>query len=436
MPLISSQDNQPEDPKKIIDDLNEKIHELEHQLMEANSLVEAIREGSIDAFILNKEGRSDIYALENIDYTYRVLIEKFREGAISISEDGLILYCNDYFAQLLNIPITKIIGSYFNSYVYSVGEFKELMDCLPNGSCKGEILLSANGIKIPVYISITNLQPHIPAIGIIVTDQSEKKKHEEEILHYQRKLEKQIKRLNHINSDLEQFVHIVSHDIKEPLRKIVSYGSRLKEEIESEISAKNLKDLNVVYDGALRLNALVDGLVIYSSSTSNHFDVGTIDLYKVVKEVCDDIELLIREKKAQITIISLPKVKASYYQMKQLFSNLITNALKYSKNDLFPIIDIRSELVGSIDDKLPNQNYYKITVSDNGIGMEQAHLKKIFTIFQRLHLQGEYSGTGIGLAICKKIVENHNGKIEVESSLNKGSTFAVYLPVKAKQLIK
>ncbi len=433
MPLISSPDNQPEDPKRIIDELNEKIRELEHQLMEAGSLVEAIRDGSIDAFILNKEGRSDIYALENIDYTYRILIEKFREGAISISEDGLILYCNDYFAQLLNIPINKLIGSYFNSYVYSVGEFQKLMECLPSGNCKGEILLSANGVKIPVYISITNLQPHIPAIGIIVTDQTEKKKHEEEILHYQRQLEKKIKRLNQTNNDLEQFVHIVSHDVKEPLRKIVSYGSRLKNEIESEISPKNLKDLNVIYDGAMRLNSLIDGLIIYSSSTANHFDVGNVNLTEIVKEVCDDIELLIRDKKAQINFAALPVVKASHYQMKQLFANLITNAIKYSRKDIFPIVDISAELVGSIDERSHNTNYYKIRVADNGIGMEQAHLKKIFTIFQRLHLPHEYSGTGIGLAICKKIVENHNGKIEVESSVNKGSTFVVYLPVKVKQ---
>ncbi len=435
MHLISSQNNQPEKDKQI-EDLNKRIADLENQLSEANDLISAIKEGSIDAFVLNNEGRSEIYAIENIDYTYRVLIEKFNEGAISISEDGLILYCNDYFAHLLNIPINKIIGSYFNSYVYSVGQFQTLMEGLKTGYCKGEILLSANGIKIPVYISITSLQPHIPAIGIIVTDQTEKKKHEDEILNYQYKLEKQVKKLHQTNNDLEQFVHIVSHDIKEPLRKIMSYGSRLQENLSNEKNERNLKDLAIVYDGATRLNTLVDALVVYSSSTANHFDTSNIDLYQVTKEVCEDIELMIKEKHAQITFAGLPVVKASHYQMKQLFCNLIINALKYSKKHVAPIINITSSIVDDIYNRSADKKYHKIMISDNGIGMEHSHLKKIFTIFQRLHLSKEYSGTGIGLAICKKIVENHNGKIEVESILNIGSTFIVYLPVKTKKTPK
>ncbi len=435
MHLISSQNNQPEKDKQI-EGLNKRIADLENQLSEANDLISAIKEGSIDAFILNNEGRSEIYAIENIDYTYRVLIEKFNEGAISISEDGLILYCNDYFAHLLNIPINKIIGSYFNSYVYSVGQFQTLMEGLKTGYCKGEILLSANDIKIPVYISITSLQPHIPAIGIIVTDQTEKKKHEDEILNYQYKLEKQVKKLHQTNNDLEQFVHIVSHDIKEPLRKIMSYGSRLQENLSNEKNERNLKDLAIVYDGATRLNTLVDALVVYSSSTANHFDTSNIDLYQVTKEVCEDIELMIKEKHAQITFAGLPVVKASHYQMKQLFCNLIINALKYSKKHVAPIINITSSIVDDIYNRSADKKYHKIMISDNGIGMEHSHLKKIFTIFQRLHLSKEYSGTGIGLAICKKIVENHNGKIEVESILNIGSTFIVYLPVKTKKTPK
>ncbi|MBA3683494.1 MAG: PAS domain-containing protein [Bacteroidetes bacterium] len=428
MHLISAQNNDQENASKQIAVLNKRITELEDELLEANSIVDAIKEGNIDAFILNKEGRSDIYALENIDYTYRVLIEKFGEGAISISEDGLILYCNEYFAQLLNIPSSKLIGTYFNSYVFSVGQFQSLLEGLKTGFCKGEILLSANGVKIPVYISITSLQPHVPAIGIIVTDRTEKKKHEEEIERYQQKLERKIRKLNQSNSDLEQFVHIVSHDIKEPLRKIVSYGGRLKEEISDDLNEKSSKYLNIIYDGALRLNSLVDALVIYSGSTSRRFDVTNIDIYETIKEVCDDIELIIREKKAQISFAALPIIKASHFQMKQLFANLIINALKYSKENVNPIIDIKAEIVDHVDEKFPSLNYYKISISDNGIGMEQQYLKKIFTIFQRLHLPHEYSGTGIGLAICKKIIENHNGHIEVQSSLGRGSTFIIYLP--------
>ncbi|MES2681570.1 MAG: ATP-binding protein [Bacteroidota bacterium] len=413
---------------KYIDELLDKIKELEERLFDATTLMDAIKDGSIDAFVLNKEGRSDIYALESIDYTYRILIEKFGEGALSISQDGLILYCNFYFSELMNIPIGKIMGSYFQDYVSNTEDFKILLAQLKTGLSKGEIFLKTAGQEIPVYISLTSLQPYLPAIGMIVTDQTQNKKHESEIYLYQKELELKIKELDHMNRDLEQFVHIISHDIKEPLRKIISYGERLKKDLTGGLNESSIKNLNIICDATVRLNLLVDDLVQYSFSSRDKSGFKELDLTEIIKQVLNDIELAVDEHQAQIIFKDLPKIYGSEVQMRQLFSNLVINAIKYSKKNTAPVVNITSSYVSGFPED-PGKIYHKISVSDNGIGIEEQYLQKIFTIFQRLHSQSEYSGTGIGLAICKKIMENHDGRIDVESKLNKGSKFSLYLPV-------
>src|ERR1700741_2901817 len=151
-----------------------EIAELKKQLFEANSILEAIKEGEIDALVLNKDGKHNIYALESADFTYRLLIEKFSEGALSITENGLILFCNRYFSKLVGTEADKIIGTYFMSFIDSVGQFQELKRGLKDGQSKGEIILNIDGKKVPVFLSLTDLRPQVNAIGIIVTDLTEK----------------------------------------------------------------------------------------------------------------------------------------------------------------------------------------------------------------------------------------------------------------------
>lgn len=405
-----------------------EIADLKDQLFEANSSLEAIKEGAIDALVLKKEGKAILYSLESSDYTYRILIEKFGEGALSISDAGLILYCNDYFSRLIGLPVPQIIGTYISRFIDTVGSFQALKTGLVNGVSKGEITLNVEGRKIPVNASLTNLEPQVQAIGIVITDLTEKRKHEEDLAVYQRKLEAKINELNQTNLNLEQFIHVVSHDIKEPLRKIVAYSSHLVESKENSLDNDGLKRLSIVSTSALRLTALVDDLVNYAFNSIKH-EHQEVDLNVILKEVVEDLSLKIEESSAEISIQTLPKIKGSKVQMRQLFLNLLSNAIKYKKENLTPNISITSELEDYVDINFPKKKFYKISVRDNGIGMDKTHIHKIFTIFQRLHLKGEYSGNGIGLAISKKIMENHLGKIEVESTLNDGSTFNLYFPV-------
>lgn len=414
--------------EKNIDEILAENAELKNRLFEANSILDSIREGAIDALVVNTDGQPNLYSLETADYTYRLLIEKIGEGAVSISDKGSILYCNDYFSKLVGIPAEKIIGTFFNSYIETVGQFKELLDNLSSGFSKGEVVLNVSGKKIPVYISLTDLQPTLSAIGIIISDLTESKKHEEAVALYQRKIEIKNNELHETNINLEQFIHVISHDIKEPIRKIVTYASNLiNTNIESE-TEKRENNLRVIKGAALRLNSLVDDLVKYAGSTSS-LAMQEVDLNTIVSEVTDDIEIIIKESGASIRVNKLPVINGSAVQMRQLFSNLFSNALKYRRQGVKPNIFVSSEIIDCVDPNFPNKKFHCITVKDNGIGMDQQHLQRIFTIFQRLHMPNEYSGNGIGLAICKRIMENHFGKIDAESRINEGSSFHLYFPV-------
>lgn len=403
-----------------------EIESLKEELYESNSIVSALRQGDVDALVVNTNGVPQLYSLETADYTYRLLIEKFGQGALSISRNGLILYCNEHFSKLVGMPAEKIIGNYLNDYFDDPSLFDHLIDELKNNIITHEIIFKSDNEKtFPANIALTDLEPAVEAIGVVITDLTEKKKHEQALLHHQQQLEGKINELNKTNRNLEEFIHVISHDLKEPLRKIVMNTSRIDGTYLSEADAKSI---NVMKLSALRLNSLVDDLVKYSSHTAQE-ERTEINLASIISEVIDDLEIIITDKNASIEIGNLPAIKASRVQMRQLFSNLISNAIKYSKTDTPPLIEIFQ--AENLNAEIPNQNakFVKIQIKDNGIGMEENHLIKIFTIFQRLHARNEYSGNGIGLAICKKIMENHSGNITVESTLNNGTTFNLYFPI-------
>ncbi|WP_244279178.1 sensor histidine kinase [Flavobacterium saccharophilum] len=405
-----------------------EIESLKQQLYESNSIIDAIKEGDVDALVVNTNGTPQLYSLETADYTYRLLIEKFRQGALSIAKNGLILYCNDYFAKLVNTPSEKIIGNYLQEFFDNPSQFATLIEGLKLGLGTHEILFKSDGgspTTFPAYISLTDLEPSVDAIGIVVIDLTEKKKHEEALIQHQAELEGKINELNRINSSLEEFIHVISHDLKEPLRKIVMHNGKIDGTYLTEIDAKSM---NIIKFSVLRLNSLVDDLVQYSSHTKQE-ERGEVNLAAVITEVIEDLEVIITDKNAKIKTGNLPVIKASRVQMRQLFANLISNAIKYSKANVPPVIQILETNATDVEVPQQNSKFVKIQIKDNGIGMESSHLLKIFTIFQRLHARNEYSGNGIGLAICKRIMENHSGNITVESTLNEGTTFNLYFPI-------
>lgn len=232
------------------------------------------------------------------------------------------------------------------------------------------------------------------------------------------------KELNRSNANLEEFAHAASHDLKEPIRKIHFFTEQLKRQLDSRLSEGERRSFSRIEKATQRMGNLIDDLLLYSHVSQRPHEKDSVNLTEKVEGVLEDLELDIEEKGAIIRVSNLPVIKGYRRQLQQLFQNLISNALKYSKQDVASVIQITAD-----ETHINGQAYNVISVVDNGIGFEQQYAEKIFQMFSRLHGKDEYSGTGVGLSIVKKIAENHDGFIRAESVLGEGSTFKVYLPV-------
>lgn len=233
------------------------------------------------------------------------------------------------------------------------------------------------------------------------------------------------------NHELQQFAYIASHDLKEPLRKIQVFSNLISGKIGGE-QPEALHYLNRVIHSAERMNKLITDVLEYSKLSITSMFLQT-DINAIIREIMDDMELLIAEKQAVIHADELPKFEVIASQIRQVFQNIISNAIKFSRPGVQPLIHIHGERVAerAVESAAEQDGpYCRITVTDNGIGFDEMYLSKIFVIFQRLHGRNEYEGTGIGLAIVKKIIDTHNGLITARSEPGKGSTFIMILPVK------
>jgi PAS domain S-box-containing protein len=234
------------------------------------------------------------------------------------------------------------------------------------------------------------------------------------------------------NEDLAQFAYVASHDLQEPLRKISLFSQLLETRLGSGLDQKSHEQLIKINQSSKRLQMLVSDILAYSQISSARKDFEPISLGDILNDIRTDFELLIDQKSGSLFFSELPDLYAHPMQMRQLFSNLISNSLKFAKKETPPIITVDANLLSAdeaheygLDQDHP---YFRILYKDNGIGFKPEYATKIFTIFQRLNSKSEYEGTGIGLAICKKIVANHNGAINAEKSSEKGAVFEIVLP--------
>lgn len=250
----------------------------------------------------------------------------------------------------------------------------------------------------------------------------------------QLQLESKIDELKRSNTNLEQFAYVASHDLQEPLRKIQQFGDLLKNGYSQQLGT-GIDYLERIQAAARRMSALIKDLLDYSQLTTHEQPTGLVNLSVVLQRVLADLEIVIEQTGAVVDVADLPTLEGDDSQLGQLFQNLLSNALKFGRTDVPPHIQIRCRAIGA--EQLPASvvptrlapRYYQIDVVDNGIGFEQQYAQRIFQVFQRLHGKNQYAGTGIGLAICERVVAKHGGVITAHSQPGQGATFSVCLPV-------
>jgi len=361
----------------------------------------------------------------------RAIFDNAIDGIITIDDRGKLESINpaavkmfgynneDVYGQNINMLMPEPYHSKHDGYMknyHDTGEKKII------GIGREVLGKRKDGTTFPFFLSVSEIQLEDRKIFAgIIHDITELKKAEEHIREYALKLE-------HSNSELQDFAYISSHDLQEPLRKIQAFGDRLMQKESANLSGEGVDHLQRILNAASRMQNLINDLLRLSRLTSKTEPFIEINLNEILAHVKEDLEVLIEKNQAEIIAEDLPKIKADSTQIRQLFQNLISNSIKFSHPDKKPLIKITSSIFEEENYQGEKEIYVRILFEDNGIGFDEKYIEKIFTVFQKLHGQ-KYEGSGIGLAICKKIVSRHNGNIEAKSMLNNGATFIVTLPI-------
>jgi PAS domain S-box-containing protein len=362
---------------------------------------------------------------------YHRMIEEVEDYAIIfLDENGVVQNWNRGAEKIKGYKENEIVGrSFENFYLPEDREKNVPKQLLREAALKGKVTLEGwrvrkGGNRFWGSILITALHDekgNVIGFSKVTRDLTERKMAEDKLKEYSENLEAQ-------NRELEQFAYAASHDMKEPLRKITFFGTSLLDRIGSKIDTKSQSFLQRILTSTQKMNNLVDNLLNYSKTTANIDAVKEVNLNEIMQDVLREAQEQLDQNDASISVDELPTITGVPFQCHQLFDNLINNAIKYRKPGRALLIKIVYKVVSGAEIGLLSDGaFHKISVIDNGIGFEQQHAEKIFEIFQRLGY--EKTGSGVGLAICKRIVQNHNGIIRAYGTPDEGARFDIYLPV-------
>jgi PAS domain S-box-containing protein len=560
--------------------LRAEVDTLRARLRESEEILHAIQGGAVDAVVVGAPEQERVYTLTSADQPYRVLVEAMQEGAVTLGQDGTILYANQSFARMMRVPLQKVIGGSFERFVLAADASRFQAFLAQEVTVKAEMqLAAADGTEVPVYLSRSTADlAGLEATCMVVTDLTEQKRHEDMVVSERlarsileqaaeaiivcnaegiithasrqaevlcgrpplwqpfeavfpllhapdgpaafhgdgaapgpvspgdraaagqevaflrsdgrtfhlllsgasllgegqkvlgtvliltditerrraaqalRERERDLKTLNESledrvarrtaelsranlaltqkNRELQDFAYVASHDLQEPLRKISSFSNLFRADYAGRVDENGLFYLQRIQDAANRMSDLIRDLLAFSRVVTHGKPFQEVDLGLLAAEVRTDLDLAIAETGATVEIETLPRIQADPYQIRQLLHHLISNALKFHRDGVAPIIRVRGSVAVQDGDDDEAREVALVEVEDNGIGFDEKYLDRIFTPFQRLHGRSQYAGTGMGLAISRRIVERHHGAITARSLPGAGTTFVVTLPVR------
>lgn len=392
--------------------------------------VHELRVHQIELEIQNQELREAKIKLEDSRRKYFDLYNFAPVGYFTLDKDGIILDVNLTGASLLRVEKLNLQKKAFIQYIEPQYRNKfhhhtrKVLETKTKQTVELKLLRTDHHSFYAHFetININDENGNFKEFGIALIDIIAQKKAEaalsENTENNKLELNKLIVKLKNSNEELEQFAYVSSHDLKEPLRMITSFLQLLQRRYADELDEDANDFINYAVEGAKRMDMMINDLLKYSKIESQEREFEYIQSEKILETVLINLNPLINDTNAIIPHDQLPLIYANDQLMVQLFQNLIANAIKYHSEKI-PEIHISAK---------KSDNKYIFTIKDNGIGIDQKHLERIFTIFQRLHTREEYKGSGIGLAISKKIIQKHRGKIWAESELGKGSTFYFTIP--------
>jgi PAS domain S-box-containing protein len=372
-----------------------------------------------------------------LDY-FQNIVETVREPLVVLDSDLRVMGASRSFYQTFNVTPEETEGR----LIYELGDRQWDIPALR--TLLEEILperTQFNGFEVVHEFprvgrrvillnarQIVTEESNSTMILLAIEDITERKLVEETLKIYAAKLERS-------NRELQDFAQVASHDLQEPLRKILAFGDRLKKRAGESLDEQSQDYLQRMFNAANRMQTLITDLMTFSRIETKAQPFVPIDLGVIACEVSADLETRIEQTGGRVEIEALPTIDADPMQMRQLLQNLISNSLKYHREGVPPIVRVSSQKSDepnqeSIDGSVLATPFCQIEVMDNGIGFDEKYLDRIFTVFQRLHVKDEYEGTGVGLAICRKIVERHGGTITARSSPGEGSTFVVTIPIR------
>ena len=370
-------------------------------------------------------------ALTQSEEKYRTILDEIGDAYFEVDVKGNFTFVNDQMTQHLQYSKEELLGMNYRTFTVPE-EIKNVYEAYNRVYRTGEPSLSfshkvirKDGTRRISNVSISplrNVTGELYGFRGISRDITAQKRLEEE----REALLQDIKRINQkleeANKELQDFVYIASHDLREPLRKISSFGTLLQDSLKGKLNEDQQENFEFMIDGARRMQDMIDALLTYSRLTTKAKPLEWVDLNKVIEDLKKlELATMLDETRGTIHVPEpLPSVQADPSQMHQLFQNLIGNGLKFHKDEMLPEIIIRGYGV--------ENNMIRIEVEDNGIGIDEKYHSQLFTMFKRLHSREQYEGTGIGLASCKKIVERHGGDIGIKPTLGKGSIFWFTLP--------
>lgn len=380
-------------------------------------------------------------ALRDSEERARLIIETAQNAFIAMDSDGLITTWNPAAERIFgwshgeamgrSVAETIIPPALRSAHVQGLRRFLTT-DEGPVLNKRIELsALHRDGHEFPVEVTIAPLRRgETYVFNAFVQDISERKQAEQ-------KLQALAAELRRSNAELEQFASVASHDLQEPLRKIQSFGERLRGQVGEKLDDRARHFLERIEDAAARMRILISDLLEYSRVMTKGDPFVPVDLTATARGIVDDLEASLVATGGQVEIGELPTIAADPTQMRQLLQNLIGNAVKFHRPGEPPRVQVRCRIVPTTESSGeapgPRARWCEIDVSDNGIGFEEQYRERIFEIFERLHSREEYEGTGIGLAICRKIAERHGGNISAHSTLGQGTTFTVSLLTRQRE---